>query len=85
VIFFVPEHDLSLLHLNAKVSLSSDGNPTWASGTIRYISKIAQYTPPNLFSRDERHQLVFRVEAGIDKPQLNHIHLGEPVTLELLQ
>lgn len=84
VIFFVPEKDLSSLHLNAKVNLSADGNSTFAIGTINYISKIAQYTPPMLFSRDERHQLVFRVEAGIDNPELNQIHLGEPVTLEII-
>jgi len=85
VIFFVPEKNLSNLRLNAKVSVSSDGNPALASGIINYISQIAQYTPPILFSRDERHQLVFRVEARIEKPQLNQIHLGQPVTLEVIQ
>lgn len=85
VIFFVPENELSTLHLNTKVTLSSDGTPSFATGTINYISKIAQYTPPILFSRDERHQLVFRVEASIDKPELNQVHLGQPVTLDILQ
>lgn len=85
VIFFVPENELSALHLNTKINLSSDGNPSFATGTIHYISKIAQYTPPMLFSRDERHQLIFRVEASIDKPQLERLHLGQPVTLDILQ
>lgn len=85
VIFFVPEKELGSLRLNTKVNLSADGAPLFATGTVHYISKIAQYTPPNLFSRDERHQLVFRVEARIDKPQLDQLHLGQPVTLDILQ
>ncbi|MCX7114530.1 MAG: HlyD family efflux transporter periplasmic adaptor subunit [Gammaproteobacteria bacterium] len=82
VIFFVPEKALSSIHLNQKVKLSTDGNPSFATGTIRYISNTAQYTPPIIYSREERQALVFRVEAHIDHPQMNQLHLGQPVSLE---
>ncbi len=85
VIFYVPEKELSHISLNDKVNLSSDGNPNLGTGTIRYISNIAQYTPPIIFSREERQNLIFRVEAGIDSPNLNAIHLGQPVSLEIVR
>ena len=84
VIFFVPEKDLSNILLNKKVRISSDGSDSLANGSINYISNIAQYTSPLIFSREERHDLVFRVEAKIDSPDLNKIHLGLPITLEIL-
>jgi len=83
-VFFVPEKNLSNVLLNAKVKISSDGNPRLATGTINYISNIAQYIPPVIYSREDRQNLVFRVEAGIDSPNLNQIHLGQPITLEVV-
>ena len=83
VIFFVPEKELSHILLNDTVTISSDGNPHLAKGTINYISNIAQYTPPIIYSREERQELVFRVEARVNHPNLNQIHLGQPVTMGL--
>jgi HlyD family secretion protein len=83
-IFFIPEERLNDLRLNQKVQLKTDHNSNFAKGHIFYISNIAQYTPPIIYSREERQKLVFRVEAKIDTPDLEKIHLGQPVTLELL-
>lgn len=85
VIFFIGEKALSRIHLNDKVAISSDGIPQLATGTINYISKIAQYTPPNIYSRENRAELVFRIEARIDHPNLNQLHLGQPISLVVLQ
>lgn len=85
VIFFVPEKDLSKIQLNHKIKLLTNGNALLGTGTIRYISNTAQYTPPIIFSREDRQSLIFRVEAGLDKPDLNQVHLGQPVSLRLVQ
>ena len=85
VIFFVPEAELSHIHLKEKVKLSTDGNPTFAKGTISYIAKIAQYTPPIIYSREDRQKLVFRVEARLNNPNLQEIHLGQPISLEFIR
>lgn len=85
VIFFVPEKDLSKISLNQKVKLSSDNTPELATGRITYIANIAQYTPPIIYSREAREELIFRIEARIDNPNLNQIHLGQPISLELVQ
>ena len=84
VVFFVSEKDLSHIQLNAKIAIASDGAPQLATGTINYISKIAQYTPPIIYSRENRQDLVFRIEARIDKPNLNQLHLGQPISLVLI-
>lgn len=82
VIFFVAEPKLNTILLHSKIKLFS-GDKELGVGTINYISKVAQYTPPIIYSREDSHNLVFRVEARIDKPNLNQIHLGQPITLEL--
>lgn len=84
VVFFIPETALSRTQLNQKIRISSDGSPNMATGRIVYISQNAQYTSPLIYSRDERASLVFRVEAKLDKPNLRSIHLGQPVSLELM-
>jgi HlyD family secretion protein len=83
-IFFVPEPNLSQLRLNQKVNIMTSHNDHFAKGHVTYISQIAEYTPPILYSREDRHRLVFRVEAKIESPDLTKLHLGLPVTLELI-
>ncbi len=82
-VFFVPEAELSKLRLNEQVKIKTDKNENFATGHIFYISNIAEFTPPIIYSREERQRLVFRVEAKIDSPDLEKTHLGLPVTLEL--
>lgn len=84
-IFFVPEYRLSHIRLNQKVRMSSDNDPDFATGHISYISNSAQYTSPIIYSQEERQRLVFRVEAKIDSPDLERIHFGQPISLELDQ
>ena len=83
VIFFVPENELGKIHLGENISFTSDGNSTPQNGAISYISAQAEYTPPIIFSSEDRQKLVFRIEARLDNPSLTKIHLGQPVTLEL--
>lgn len=83
VIFFIPERDLSKINLNDTITLSADGNSQLGTGKINYISNIAQYTPPIIYSREDRQSLVFRVEAQINTPNLRQVHLGQPVSLEI--
>ncbi|KTC80548.1 hemolysin D [Legionella cherrii] len=84
-VFFVPEEKLDRLRLNQQVKIKTDHNAHFAKGHIFYISNIAEYTPPIIYSREERQRLVFRIEAKIDSPDLEKIHLGHPVTLEITQ
>jgi HlyD family secretion protein len=84
IIFFVPEKNLSQLSLGTSLKVSADGTPQLATVKISYISKVAQYTSPLIYSREDRATLVFRVEAKFENPDLKRVHLGQPVTLELV-
>ena len=83
-VFFVPEPYLSHLSLNQRIRIVTDGDSQPARGTISYIAHVAQYTPPIIYSKEERSRLVFRIEAHIEHPNLERIHLGQPVAIELL-
>ena len=83
VIFFAPERDLPQIRTGQRVTISSDDNVTLARGRISYVSNVAQYTPPIIYSREQSHKLIFRIEARIDSPRLEQIHLGQPVSIEL--
>jgi HlyD family secretion protein len=85
VVFFIPETSLSQMKLYSKIKIASDGNDALAVGTVRYISNRAQYTSPLIYSRENRNSLMFRVEASIDHPDLNNLHLGQPITLSMAQ
>lgn len=78
-IFFVPETARAGLVPGVILTVSCDG---CAAGRA-VVSRVAadpQYTPPILYSRDERNRLVFRVEAIVTGLTL---HPGQPVTLQV--
>lgn len=83
VVFFVPETELSQIRINEKIKIMTAENANFAQGHIFYVSNIAEFTAPILYSQKERSRLVFRVEAKIDSPDLEKLHLGQPVTLDL--
>lgn len=81
--FFVPEPVLSQIKPGGKVSASCDGCPGPVEATITFISPNAEFTPPVIYSRDQRSRLVYRVEA---KPSADAAQLapGLPVDVELV-
>lgn len=83
-IFFIPQEKLSQIRINDRVRIKTDKDFELAQGHIFFISNIAEYTPPIIYSREESSRLVFRVEAKIDSPDLEKLHLGQPVILELI-
>lgn len=83
VVFFVPEAMLNQVPINKKIKITTESGTDLAQGHVYYVSNIAEYTPPIIYSRQESARLVFRIEAKIDQPDLEKIHLGQPVFLEL--
>jgi HlyD family secretion protein len=61
--FYVPEPALSSLALGQSVRVSCDNCPENLEAKISFISREAEYTPPIIFSEQERAKFVFRVEA----------------------
>lgn len=77
--FFVPETDLPRMKIDGPVSISCDGCPAGLTGRVIFISRQSEFTPPVIYSLEERRKLVFKIEARLDKPDM--FHVGQPVTV----
>jgi len=81
--FYVPEPTLSGFALNLPVAILCDRCGPDLRGRVSFISREAEFTPPVIFSEQERAKLVFRVEA---RPEGEAARLppGLPVSVRAL-
>lgn len=79
VLFFVPESDRPTLQTGASFLLSCDTCPPGLTATLIRLADSPQYTPPVIYSRDERTRLVYRAEASLAAG--SGLLPGQPVTL----
>jgi HlyD family secretion protein len=78
--FYVPEPILSQAAVGRTVTVTCD-RCTPVAATISFVSRAAEYTPPVIFSEQERAKLVFRAEA---RPQDGtRLPVGLPVSVRL--
>src|SRR5262249_41348422 len=77
--FFVPEGVLPKLALGDTVAVRCDGCRGDISARISFIARSSEYTPPVIYSVEERSKLVFLVEARTDDPQ--GLRVGQPVSV----
>lgn len=66
--FYVPEPAISRLSYGQPVEILCDGCPPGLAAAVTYIAPEAEFTPPVIFSRQERAKLVFLVEARPASP-----------------
>jgi len=80
--FYVPETIVGTLRLGDAVSVHCDGCGADIAAAIRFIAPQAEFTPPVIYSRENRANLVFLIEArpGAPNPAL---HPGLPVEVAL--
>ncbi|MFH0989369.1 MAG: efflux RND transporter periplasmic adaptor subunit [bacterium] len=63
LMIYVSEVELARAKLGQPADVSIDAYPTKAfPGTVVYISDIAEFTPKNVQTKDDRTKLVFRVK-----------------------
>ena len=76
--FFVPEPQLASVPAGTAVKIHCDGCPALISAHVTYVSPQAEYSPPELYNRDNRDRLLYMLEATPDEtPEL--LHPGQPV------
>jgi HlyD family secretion protein len=75
--FFVPQQVLPRLGIGQSVDVRCDGCGPGLTASITYLGQEAEYTPPVIYSLEERRKLVYRVEARPGKPQA--LRVGQPV------
>jgi HlyD family secretion protein len=78
--FFVPEPDLPRFTLGTRVDVTCDGC-TPVPARVSFLSSSAEYTPPVIYSLDERSKLVFLLEAKAENP--GALRPGQPITVEI--
>jgi HlyD family secretion protein len=78
--FFVPETKVMAVKVGQPVSVTCDGCAAPMEAKVTYVASQAEYTPPVIYSRDNRAKLVFLVEARASGAQLRP---GQPVDVVL--
>jgi HlyD family secretion protein len=84
VIFYIPESQLGSLKIGQKIGFSCDACSDNNQATISYISSEAKYTPPIIYNKDNRNQLVYMVRAHMPAQIAKQFHPGQPVDINLL-
>jgi HlyD family secretion protein len=79
--FYIPEPRLSQIALGDRVQVSCDGCDANLVARVSFISRTAEYTPPVIYSLEERSKLVFLVEARPETPE--KLRVGQPVSVAL--
>lgn len=79
--FFVPQAVLPQLKPGQKISVVCDGCPAAIPATIRFISAQSEFTPPVIYSREQRQKLVYLIEATPAHPE--NLRAGQPVDILL--
>jgi HlyD family secretion protein len=79
--FYVPETDLPKMTIGGQIRISCDGCSGDLNAKIFFISTTAEYTPPVIYSQDERNKLVYLVQARPDNPV--NLRVGQPVSVLL--
>lgn len=79
--FFVSQSELPKISQGQLVTVSCDGCADDLRAKVSFLSSQAEFTPPVIFSEEERQKLVFRVEARPEEPA--QLRVGQPVTVVL--
>jgi HlyD family secretion protein len=81
--FFVPETILARIKPGQTVKVTFDGGRHAYPATISYISATAEFTPPVIYSRENRAKLVYMIEARFPTADAADLRPGQPVDVEL--
>ena len=79
--FFAPEALLPQIKYDEAVEVSCDGCEQGLTAKVSFIARSAEFTPPVIYSLDERAKLVFLIEARPEHPE--KFRVGQPVTVTL--
>jgi HlyD family secretion protein len=80
--FFVAEPVRAKLQVDQSIAITCDGCPSDLHAKISFIAREAEFTPPVIFSREQREKLVYLVEAR-PEGEASALTAGQPVTVTL--
>jgi HlyD family secretion protein len=79
--FFIPEPRFGSVQMGDEVAVSCDGCAEGLTARISFIAPEAEFTPPEIFTIEERAKLVVMVEATPEAPDA--FRPGQPVDVRL--
>jgi HlyD family secretion protein len=79
--FFVNESVLPHIKLGDTVKVQCDGCADDLTATVSFMSRTSEFTPPVIYSTEERAKLVFMIEARPQRP--DSLRVGQPVSVAL--
>jgi HlyD family secretion protein len=77
--FFVPEPELPKLSIGDEVRVTCDNCAADLTAKIYFIATSAEYTPPVIYSLDERNKLVYLIQARPSRP--DSLRVGQPISV----
>jgi HlyD family secretion protein len=81
--FFVPQARLDAVRPGSVVQISCDGCGAPMQATVSFVASQAEFTPPVIYSKENRQRLVFLVEARPAAQDVVRLHAGQPVDVHL--
>ena len=81
--FYIPEAALATIKPGQNINVSCDSCKQPISARISFIANNAEYTPPVIYSKENRAKLVFMVEAKPLDSKTFLLHPGQPVAVTL--
>ena len=79
--FYVPESELPKLAVGDEVKVTCDNCAADLTAKIYFIATMAEYTPPVIYSLDERSKLVYLIQARPSRP--DSLRVGQPISVFL--
>ena len=79
--FYVPEPDLPRIAIGDQVRVTCDNCAPDLTARIYFIATTAEYTPPVIYSLDQRNKLVYLVQARPSRPDA--LRVGQPISVYL--
>jgi HlyD family secretion protein len=81
--FFVPQTILPKIKPGQTVNVTFDGGQHPYTATVNYISTSAEFTPPVIYSQENRAKLVYMIEAKFATADAADLRPGQPVDVQL--
>jgi len=79
--FFVAETELPKLSIGDEIRVTCDNCAADLTAKIYFIATTAEYTPPVIYSLDERNKLVYLIQARPSRP--DSLRVGQPISVFL--
>jgi len=79
--FYVAEPDLPKITIGDEVRIICDNCSADLTAKIYFIATSAEYTPPVIYSLDERNKLVYLIQARPSRP--DSLRVGQPISVYL--